>query len=96
MTFQECCAVCLDNQEFLTQFNRLTGNAIGTPRTGIEIAIDKACGRDPNRDGMKDFCKFVFEFIWLPLCKHSGGVELLILNYINWPSLLHTAQRHKT
>ena len=30
MTFQECCAVCLDNQEFLTQFNRLTGNAIGT------------------------------------------------------------------
>ena len=40
MTFQECCAVCLDNQEFLTQFNRLTGNAIGTPRTGIEIAIE--------------------------------------------------------
>lgn len=75
MTFQECCAVCLDNQEFLTQFNRLTGNHIGEERTGIEIEVDKACGYDPNRDGMEDFCKFVFEFIWLPLCKHSGGAE---------------------
>ncbi len=75
MTFQECCAVCLDNNEFLSQFNRLTENSIGKPRTGIEIAIDNACGRDPDKDGMKDFCKFVFEFIWLPLYQDRGGTK---------------------
>ena len=75
MTFQECCAVCLSNNEFLSQFNRLTENSIGKPKTGIEIAIDNACERNLNKDWMKDFCKFVFEFIWLPLYQDRGGTR---------------------
>ena len=67
MTFSDCCSACLADKEFLAQFTRLTGMRIGAVRTGMEAAIDAACGYDPDKSGMEAFCRFVFEFVWLPL-----------------------------
>lgn len=51
MTFSDCCSACLADKEFLAQFTRLTGMRIGAVRTGMEAAIDAACGYDPDKAG---------------------------------------------
>lgn len=50
--------------ELVREFNRLTGYSLGDG-SPIERMIDEATGFD--RAAMAAFCKFVVEFIWLPL-----------------------------
>jgi hypothetical protein len=67
LTFQECCSECIGNHEFVHEFNRLSGLHLGEPRTGIQMAIDNACGYDPDKAAMPEFVEFVYEYIWIPL-----------------------------
>jgi hypothetical protein len=67
MTFKECVVHCAGNGELVSEFNRLSGRQMGKPRTGTEIAIDKACGRDPDKEAFPEFIQFVEEHIWNPL-----------------------------
>jgi len=67
MTFEECVVHCAGNREFVSEFNRLSGRQMGEPRTGIELAIDVACGRDPDREAFPEFIQFIRECVWKPL-----------------------------
>lgn len=70
MTFEECCSECLNNKYLVDEFNRLTNSGIGLKRNDIIMAIDKACGYDPNKEDMPKFVAFVYNFIWIPMvCK---------------------------
>lgn len=68
MTFQECCAECLNSKDLVREFNRLTGLQLGQYRTPINSAIDKACGYDPDAEAIPKFVEFVYRCVWLPLC----------------------------
>ena len=48
MTFQECCIQCAGNAELVKEFNRLSDAKLGGSRNPFEIAIDNACGYEPN------------------------------------------------
>jgi hypothetical protein len=78
MTFPELCAMCLENNDFVREWNRLTGHKLGVTRTPIEIAIDKTCGYDPNEKAMPEFVDFIMEYIWLPVAMQEmkrHGIE---------------------
>jgi hypothetical protein len=64
LTFTDCCFECIKNAEFVKEFNRLTGYKLGQKRTGMEVAIDKACGYDPNKEALPVFVAFVYEYVW--------------------------------
>lgn len=66
MTFIECVALCAGNQELVQEFNRLTGLHMGEKRSGIDLAIDEACGHDPDKEAFPAFIEFVEECIWEP------------------------------
>lgn len=60
----------LNTPELVAQFNRLTGCKLlqSTSRNPLEIAIDKACGYDGERDeDWRRWSQFVIDCIWLPL-----------------------------
>jgi len=67
MTFKECCSVCLSDKDFVREWNRLTGNKLCVSCTPIEMAIDKACGYNPDEKAMPEFISFIWEYIYLPL-----------------------------
>jgi hypothetical protein len=67
MTFSEACSECIANEDFVREWNRLTGHKLGVSRSPLEAAIDKACGYNPDEKAMPDFVEFVHECIWLPL-----------------------------
>lgn len=58
---------CAANDELVEQFNRLSGLHMGERRTPIQIAIDQACGYDPDAVALPKFAQFVFDYIWKPL-----------------------------
>lgn len=66
--FADVVRYCTDNAELVSEFNRLTGHALFKARTPIEIVIDEACKHDPDAEGMPDFIKFVWDYIFVPLC----------------------------
>ena len=72
MTFQETCSQCISDKALISEFNRLTGNRLGEPRSGIERMVDSACGFDQDKEAIPDFVRFVYEFIWLPLVEMGG------------------------
>lgn len=76
MDFVGCCKVCVSNAEFVKQLNRITGNHLGESRNPIEIAIDEACGYDPDKSFMQAFCAFVFEYVWVSMM-HEKEIECL-------------------
>lgn len=51
MSFEQCALYCAGNMELVKGFNRLSGCHLGERRTPIDIAIDGACGYDPDREG---------------------------------------------
>jgi hypothetical protein len=67
MTFEEVALRCVNDKGLVKEFYRLTGHKLGSPRTPIQKAIDDACNYDPDKEAFPDFCKFVFECIWIPL-----------------------------
>ena len=52
-----------EKKELVSEFNRLTGHQMGVPRSGLDKAIDKACGRDPDVEAFPDFVKLC-QMIW--------------------------------
>lgn len=72
MDFVGCCKTCVSNAEFVKQFNRITGNHLGEIRNPIEIAIDQACGYNPDKSSMQAFCAFVFEYVCVPMTAQRG------------------------
>lgn len=62
MTFEECVEACLDNEEFMREYNRLNG--ITFQRGGLEAAIDKATGK--FEDDAKQLFEFIRDYTWLP------------------------------
>lgn len=48
MSFEQCALYCAGNMELVKEFNRLSGCHLGERRTPIDIAIDGACGYDPD------------------------------------------------
>ena len=79
MTFQECLVECIEQDELVREFNRLSGTSLSfrDERKPIERMIDDATGypypfkNDP--DEIHQFISFVFEFVWVPLVM---GLEL--------------------
>lgn len=67
MTFEKTVLFCYDDDDFVREFNRLTGHQLKKPRTQLEMIIDEACDYTPNEAGLKKFIKFVFQVVWLPL-----------------------------
>ena len=69
MTFQDVCIECIQSDEFVKEFNRLTNSKLGVDtRSPIEKMIDKACNYDNGqKEDFAKFCDAVYEFIWLPL-----------------------------
>lgn len=70
MTFQECVLQCAANKELVAEFDRLSGTSLGESRSPLDRLIDEATGRE--EDEIKEFVKFVFLCIWLPLISGEG------------------------
>jgi len=67
MTFEECCIKCVENEELVNQFNRLTGCKLGVSKTPIEKIIDESCKYNSTKETFGIFCQFVFDHVWIPL-----------------------------
>ena len=74
MNFIDACKECISNDDFVYHWNRLTGHKLGEKRPPIVMAIDEACGYDPDMEAMPDFVDFVYKYIWLPLV-YQGIME---------------------
>jgi hypothetical protein len=67
MTFIECLQECIKNKDLVSEFNRLTDSKLGVDtRSPIDKAIDNACGYDEQKEYMRKFIDFMYEFIWIP------------------------------
>lgn len=75
MDFEQVCQECLANDELVHEFCRLKGIKRPDRRSPMEIEIDKACGYDANMEFIKEFTKFVMDFVWLPLLEKCEKVE---------------------
>lgn len=71
MTFYDCLMDCAKNQEFVDQFNRLTGCKVGVAsiRSPLDAMIDQATGYQETLDKQMDddlraFVKFCHEVVW--------------------------------
>ena len=62
---------CLNNDDLVNEFCKLKGIKHPTNRSPIEIQIDQVCGYDANRELIKEFAQFVFEFICMPLIRRN-------------------------
>jgi len=63
-TLEETIKMCLENQEFMKEYERLLGQKLvaGSP---IEKMIDEATGYDKKLTN--DFFNFIREYIWMPV-----------------------------
>lgn len=66
VTFEQCCELCLKNEKFVKEFNRLNGLSLGSNRSSLERAIDIACGYDPEKEAIPKFVEFVYSYVWIP------------------------------
>jgi len=69
MTFGQCLLECSSNEEFVAEFDRLTGSSLSKLdlRSGIDRMIDKTTGYEKAQ--AQKFAAFVYEVVWtrLPL-----------------------------
>ena len=66
--FKEVLFECYNNDDFVDQFNRLTGNELKKKTTGLEAMIDEATGYSGTPEkAWRDFFKFVDEYVFQPL-----------------------------
>ncbi len=56
---------CLENDELVGQFNRLTGCSIGVAQSPINHLIDQTTGKTEQE--LKRFIEFVIEYVVRPL-----------------------------
>ena len=73
MTFADAVVECARNDQFVAEFNRLTGSNLSFQdrRAPIEIMIDESTGYPHpfkcDKSELHTFFDFVYEFIWLRL-----------------------------
>ncbi len=78
-TFPQCVLACWDNADFMREYRRLTGAAIGEDkRSALDRLIDAATGHTPpvfdDRE-LEAFFEFVHDYIWSPLvAEHLRGL----------------------
>ena len=83
LTFSDCAEYCLSQEEFISQYNRLTGSKIGFAGinlTVLDALIDKACNYTPKPDEQEyfKFFSFVWDTVWMRLQNGSadkGSIE---------------------
>lgn len=74
MDFSDCVMECARNDDFIREFNRLTGCHFGKSldRKPIEIMVDKATGYSgESHEDIVRFIQFVWEFVWCTLPEES-------------------------
>jgi hypothetical protein len=80
-TFEECIETCLNNRDFVTEFNRVCGTDLGVfrGRSVIATMIDQATGYDEERSrrDMEKFVAFVYETMWLRLPLSSRAPQVV-------------------
>jgi hypothetical protein len=76
LTFFELCEECLKNDALVREWNRLFGYKLGVERSPAVMAVDQACGYDPDKEAMPHFVDFVYEYIWLPVAQKSKGLKM--------------------
>lgn len=64
ISFEETVKVCLNTPEFMEEYARLKGVALGSG-SPIERMVDEATGR--TKKEMFDLCDFIRDYIWLPV-----------------------------
>lgn len=67
MSFLDAVIECACEAEFVSNYNRLTGNNfhVKLPRNPIEAMVDKACGFNGiDKNEFLLFSAFVFEYVW--------------------------------
>lgn len=69
MDFEQCCIECLNNDDLVNEFCRLKGIKRPDKRSSIEIQIDQVCKYDANKEFVKVFTQFVFEYVWMLMLK---------------------------
>lgn len=65
VTFAECLLVCGSHRELIQEYDRMTGSNLSFRGTQMDLAVDKACGRQESE--VPAFAEFVREYIWLRL-----------------------------
>lgn len=65
LSFADVVAVCAANHEFVASFDRLCGCNLSGRGTPLDLAIDRATGREEQDAAM--FIEFVHEVVWLRL-----------------------------
>jgi hypothetical protein len=64
MTFYDCIIECAGNKELIKEFDRLTNSNLSFTGSPIELMVDVATGK--QKEDIKKFIAFCYEFIWLP------------------------------
>lgn len=64
ISFEETVKVCLNTPEFMENYKRLRGVALGSG-SPIERMVDEATGR--MKKEMFDLCDFIRDYVWLPV-----------------------------
>ena len=63
MNFIEVLGVCVRNKELVREFDRLNGANLSMMGSPIDLMVDEATGK--QKDDLRKFVDFVYEFIWL-------------------------------
>jgi hypothetical protein len=70
-SLERCIWECWENQDFMREYRRLSGHALGQDRRqGIERLIDQATGHEPpviDDKEARQFFEFVRDVVWLPV-----------------------------
>lgn len=68
MGFTHCVNACLDNQDLMREYRRLTGSRLGLRPSTLEAMIDQATGAPAANDAdAVAFFVFVRDCIWQPV-----------------------------
>jgi hypothetical protein len=67
LSFEQCCAVCIRNEELVSEFNRLTGNNLKAMPARYALPDTYACVFEQDFKAVPVFLQFVQDFIWKPL-----------------------------
>jgi len=65
VSFHSCLMECIGNQELVANYDRLNGTNLCQNGSGLEVAIDMACGRQESE--YRDFIEFCWEYIFTRL-----------------------------
>ncbi|MDR2834532.1 MAG: hypothetical protein LBV67_12565 [Streptococcaceae bacterium] len=82
LKYHETVLECYNNDEFLAEFNRLTGYQLKMNKTPIEFLIDEATGVVDEQ--LREFFAFVYEYVYNKfLSTHKKLITLLTGEKIN-------------